>query len=86
MANAGAAAVHDGVMCEATGQCPIVGNRWYLPFANYNLCEEAHMKLPPENKVFYWLIETPQDAKRVMDEADAAADAAASVGEVARAP
>jgi hypothetical protein len=54
-----ASVIHDGVECDKSGMCPIVGNRWNLPGHDYDLCEAEYQKLPAEEKVKYRKIEKP---------------------------
>ena len=38
-------AIHHGVECDMSGQCPIVGNRYKLKGKNYDLCEAEFAKV-----------------------------------------
>ena len=40
-------AVHEGVMCDVSGMCPIVGNRWKKKGQDYDLCDDEYRKLTP---------------------------------------
>merc|ERR1719502_1626120 len=42
--------VHDGVTCDKSGMCPIVGNRYHLVGHNYDLCEAEFLKLSDKEK------------------------------------
>ena len=45
--NLGTAAVHEGVMCDVSGMCPIVGNRWKKKGQDYDLCDDEYLLWPP---------------------------------------
>ena len=45
--NLGTAAVHEGVMCDVSGMCPIVGNRWKKKGQDYDLCDDEYLLRPP---------------------------------------
>lgn len=44
----GAQAVHVGVTCDRSGQCPIVGNRYHKRGEDYDLCEAEFAKITDE--------------------------------------
>ena len=50
---------HLGVTCDKSGMSPIVGPRYHLPDADYDLCEEEYFKLPEAERVNYLKIERP---------------------------
>ena len=54
-----APAVHYGVKCDASGVTPIVGLRFHLPDANYDLCEAEFAKLPPHERARYIVLPPP---------------------------
>ena len=43
--------IHYGIGCDRSGQNPIIGNRYKLRRANYDLCEEEFFKLPFDDQV-----------------------------------
>ena len=43
--------IHYGIGCDRSGQNPIIGNRYKLRRANYDLCEEEFLKLPFDDQV-----------------------------------
>jgi hypothetical protein len=51
--------MHVGVTCDATGQNPIVGPRFHLRNANYDICQSAFDKLPQEMQQKFDRIDTP---------------------------
>merc|ERR1719482_2247984 len=51
--------VHDGVTCDKSGVCPIVGNRYHLVGHNYDLCEAEFNKLDEVQKALYRVIAPP---------------------------
>merc|ERR1719399_760334 len=53
------AGVHPGVMCDRSGMRPIVGTRYHLRGANYDLCEAEYNKLPAHEKLLYVAIPPP---------------------------
>ena len=52
-------AIHYGVTCDVTGMNPIVGTRWHLVGANYDLCDDAYNHLSDADKSKYVAIQTP---------------------------
>jgi hypothetical protein len=54
-----AAAVHPGVACDRSGVCPIVGVRYSVPGANYDLCAAEFEKLPLVDRTLYVAIARP---------------------------
>lgn len=55
----GDANVHPGVMCDKSGQCPIVGNRYKHVGQNYDLCEVEFNKLPAEEQAKFVKVPPP---------------------------
>merc|ERR1719316_933258 len=53
-------AVHLGVSCDVSGQCPIVGVRYHKRGANYDLCQAEFDKLSPEAQGAFEAIHQPQ--------------------------
>jgi len=51
--------VHEGVTCDKSGTCPIVGNRYHLVGHNYDLCEAEFEKLTEKEKALYRKIPPP---------------------------
>lgn len=49
--------VHRGVVCDATGLKPILGNRYQLIGQNYDLCQLAYDRLSDADKAQYRLID-----------------------------
>merc|ERR1719217_686024 len=61
---AGAAeGVHEGVTCDKTGACPIVGNRYHLVGHNYDLCEAEFLKLSDKEKALFRKVAPPAAPK-----------------------
>lgn len=56
---AAGAAVHEGVSCDGSGQNPIVGPRFRLKGANYDLCEKEFGKLTEEQRADFERIDVP---------------------------
>ena len=56
-----APAVHYSVTCDRSGMSPIVGNRFTVLGANYDLCEAEFDQLPESERVLYVKIEHPGD-------------------------
>jgi len=54
------APVHFGVTCDASGMCPIRGNRWHKVGENYDLCQAEFDKLPDSEKPLFELIAVPR--------------------------
>merc|ERR1719181_1910403 len=52
--------VHEGVTCDKSGMCPIVGPRYHLVGHNYDLCEDEFNKLDAAQKYLYRKIEAPK--------------------------
>jgi len=52
-------AVHWGITCDATGQSPIVGTRYHLPGAGWDLCQAAFEVLSEAEKLMYDIIRHP---------------------------
>merc|ERR1719198_2652415 len=55
--------VHDGVTCDKSGQCPIVGNRYHLVGHNYDLCEAEYLKLTDKERALFRMVPPPNAAK-----------------------
>jgi hypothetical protein len=53
-------AVHYNVRCDVTGIQPILGNRYNLQGANYDLCQYAYDQLSESDKDVYTLVGFPQ--------------------------
>eukprot|EP00619_Florenciella_sp_RCC1007_P005269 CAMPEP_0205904872 /NCGR_PEP_ID=MMETSP1325-20131115/988_1 /ASSEMBLY_ACC=CAM_ASM_000708 /TAXON_ID=236786 /ORGANISM="Florenciella sp., Strain RCC1007" /LENGTH=794 /DNA_ID=CAMNT_0053270713 /DNA_START=111 /DNA_END=2495 /DNA_ORIENTATION=+ len=75
-------AIHFGVTCDKSGMSPIVGPRYHVPDADYDLCEEEYNKLPEAERLTFVKIERPgaswiRPDAWAQDEAPAAATAAA---------
>lgn len=51
---------HQGVVCDRSGMCPIVGNRYTVPGKNYDLCEAEYAKLSEKEKAHFRCIPPPQ--------------------------
>merc|ERR1719218_448071 len=51
--------VHEGVTCDKSGMCPIVGNRYHLVGHNYDLCEAEYNKLDDKEKAAFKKIVPP---------------------------
>merc|ERR1711965_1107726 len=54
--------VHYGVTCDRSGMSPIIGTRFHLEGADYDLCGEEFAKLPELERLMYVRIERPGDA------------------------
>lgn len=63
-ARAGRVAVHYGVSCDASGMCPIVGTRYHLPGANFDLCAEEYFKMDDDARAAFVAIEHPSPPPR----------------------
>ena len=47
-------AVHEGVMCDVSGVCPILGNRWKKKGTDdYDLCDAEFQKLTPNQQALF---------------------------------
>lgn len=53
-------AIHVGVRCDRSGQCPIIGPRFKLKGKDYDLCENEYNKLPSEEQSQYVKITKPR--------------------------
>ena len=53
---------HIGVVCDRSGMSPIVGPRYNVPGANYDLCEAEFNLLPEAERVLFVKIAQPGDA------------------------
>lgn len=51
--------VHEGVTCDKSGVCPIVGNRYHMKGKNYDLCEAEFLKLSDQEKLPFVKIAPP---------------------------
>merc|ERR1719198_1958250 len=51
--------VHEGVTCDKSGVCPIVGNRYHLIGHNYDLCEDEFMKLSDKERALFRKVAPP---------------------------
>jgi len=51
--------VHWGVSCDRSGQCPIIGKRYNLQSANYDLCAAEYAKLAPTEQALFTLVQPP---------------------------
>jgi hypothetical protein len=51
--------IHPGVKCDASGQSPIMGNRYHLRDGEKNLCQAEFDKLSVDEKTGYEAIEPP---------------------------
>jgi len=51
--------VHPGVVCDKSGQCPIVGTRFHLRGRDYDLCQGEFDKLPDDEKLLFDAIQPP---------------------------
>jgi hypothetical protein len=60
--------VHLGIICDMTGQSPIVGCRYKKFMQDYDLCQEAFDALSDLEKEEFVLIDTPEDAARVAEQ------------------
>jgi len=58
-ADGAAAGVHEGVTCDKSGVCPIVGNRYHLIGHNYDLCESEYNKLSDKEKSLFRKVPPP---------------------------
>jgi len=76
------AGVHEGVTCDKSGMCPIVGNRYHLVGHNYDLCEAEWMKLCDKEKTLFRKVPPPGAA----DTEPPAADKEPAAGPVGGAP
>merc|ERR1719198_1703946 len=54
--------VHYGVTCDRSGMSPIIGTRFHLEGADYDLCGAEFAKLPELERLMYVKIERPGDA------------------------
>ena len=54
-----ASAVHHGVQCDVSGQCPIIGMRYHKIGANYDLNEAEFAKLAPAEQTAFEQIVAP---------------------------
>merc|ERR1719502_1863829 len=70
--------VHDGVTCDKSGMCPIVGNRYHLTGHNYDLCEAEYMKLDAKEQAHFRKIPPPAGAAPTPQGAAAAAAGAST--------
>jgi hypothetical protein len=52
-------AVHRGVVCDRSGMSPIVGPRYHVLGADYDLCSAEFEKLPEAERVLFVKIEHP---------------------------
>lgn len=50
---------HPGVVCDRSGMCPIVGNRYTVVGKNYDLCEAEYAKLSEKEKAHFRCIPPP---------------------------
>ena len=57
---------HPGVDCDRTGQNPIVGDRYKLVGANYDVCEAEYLKMPDNERAKYTCIPPPMRDERVV--------------------
>ena len=57
----GPPAVHEGVTCDKSGMCPIVGNRYHKKGENYDLCEAEYAKLEEAEKALFETIARPHN-------------------------
>ena len=53
----GAGAIHWGVTCDRSGMSPIVGDRYHLPGANFDLCAAEYNKLPEAERLTFVKVE-----------------------------
>ena len=53
---------HLGMMCDRSGQCPIVGFRYHLAGEDFDLCQAEYNKLPEEEQARYEKIAPPTAA------------------------
>merc|ERR1719313_1939139 len=51
--------VHEGVTCDKSGVCPIVGARYHLVGHDYDLCEAEFAKLSDKEKALFHKIPPP---------------------------
>ena len=51
--------VHVGVRCDRSGVEPIVGPRYHLPGRGIDLCETEYMKLGPDQKREFIVVQPP---------------------------
>jgi hypothetical protein len=57
--NATLPAVHLGIICDGSGMNPVVGTRYHLIDADYDLCEAEYAKVPGEEQTKYTAMEKP---------------------------
>merc|ERR1719231_1804927 len=55
--------VHEGVTCDKSGMCPIVGPRYHLVGHNYDLCQAEYDKLSDKEKATFRKVEPPAKPK-----------------------
>lgn len=68
-------AVHAGISCDRSGQCPIVGPRYSLEGADYDLCQEEFDKCSEAEKLMYLRIDRPgMKGIKIMDQGAADED------------
>lgn len=53
-------AVHHGVVCDRSGMNPIIGPRYHVPGADYDLCSAEFEKLPETERVLFVKIDHPR--------------------------
>lgn len=62
-------AVHKGISCDRSGQCPIIGPRFNLEGADYDLCQEEFDKCSEAEKLMYVCIDRPgMKGIKIMDQ------------------
>jgi len=57
--------VHQGVTCDKSGMCPIVGPRYNLKGHNYDLCEAEFNKLEPSDQAKFTKMEVQAPCRKV---------------------
>ena len=59
-------------MCDMSGMCPIIGNRWKKIGQDYDLCDEEYRKLPPEQQQHFKAV--PVGGSSDYEEAESSSD------------
>lgn len=59
-----AAGVHEGIGCDRSGVLPIIGPRYTIPGANYDLCEAEYLKLREEEQQRFRRVEPSRFYRR----------------------
>ena len=61
--------MHPGIVCDRSGQCPIIGPRFHLEGEDYDLCQEEFDKCSEAEKRLYVCIDRPgMKGIKIMDQ------------------